>query len=51
MLSTNSKPCFSAASVTALFSSKLGLYCGLVAESIQPLLPMGRKTPKSMGNS
>jgi hypothetical protein len=30
-------------------SSKLGLYCGEVVEISQPLLPMGMKTPISMG--
>jgi hypothetical protein len=29
----------------ALFSSKVGMYCGAVVEISQPLLPMGTNTP------
>jgi hypothetical protein len=47
--STKSSPWRSALSVVCLFSSKLGLYCGEVVEISQPLLPMGMKTPISMG--
>src|ERR1700704_387358 len=31
--------------------SKLGLYCGDVEEAIQPLLPIGMKTPTSMAQT
>src|SRR6185369_8474735 len=40
-----SKPNRSAISTTARLRSKLGLYCGEVVETSQPLLQMGRKTP------
>jgi hypothetical protein len=35
-------------SVVCLFSSKVGLYCGEVVDTSQPLLPMGMNTPISM---
>ena len=46
--SAKSKPYFSAACTTCLFSAKLGMYCGEVSEMSQPLLPMGMKTPMSI---
>src|SRR5476651_715444 len=46
--SAKSKPKRSALSVVCLLSSKLGLYCGEVVETIQPFLPIGMKTPISM---
>ena len=49
MESAKSKPKRSAFSTMVRLSSKLGMYCGLVVEISQPLLPMGMKTPSCMG--
>ena len=46
--SAKSNPSASAFCTTRLFNAKLGMYCGDVAEMIQPLLLIGMKTPISM---
>src|SRR5882757_5296053 len=44
-----SNPYCSAFITTCLLSSKVGLYCGELVEISQPLLPIGMKTPISIG--
>lgn len=46
-----SNPYRSACSVTVRLRSKVGMSCGKLMEMIQPLVPIGGKTPSSIVSS
>src|SRR5205823_2180378 len=48
--SAKPKPNASVRSTTLQLSAKEGSYCGDVADGIQPLLPVGRNTPRRTGS-